>query len=455
MRNLALRRAVLTLTTTLALGCSAGEAIDGGFTTFGPPGETSGVGDGDGDPAETGDESGDTGTDTGPQSCGDEVVDPGEECDLGPANAESGQCTPSCMIAECGDGYVYEGFEACDDGNVDDTDDCVQGCQLAACGDGFVHEGVEACDDANMDDTDMCNGECMPGSCGDGILQAGEQCDDGDIDTTDDCPACQLAFCGDGFTQAGVELCDDANMESTDACLPVTCTPASCGDGFLWAGMELCDDANQVDSDACPTSCEPAVCGDGFTQAGIEECDDGNDVDGDGCSPSCMALTKRVFVTSEMYNGNLGGLAGADQACQDLADAAALSGTYMAWISTNEGSPSTRFTQSPTPYALVDGTQIAPNWAGLIDGTLDAGITLTESGEPAPVGDTSCAGGGFKTVWSSTSINGTFSSASCNNFTSTVGSGLWGQAGLTNSSWTSWCSGGNCTWVSPLYCFQQ
>jgi cysteine-rich repeat protein len=440
------------------LACAGGNGEDGGFSTFTTlAAETSGDGDGDGDPGDGDPGDGDPGDGDGdgcPASCGDGIIDEGEECDLGDQNSATGTCTPECLIAECGDGYVYE-VEDCDDGNTDNTDDCVSDCQLASCGDGYVHEGVEVCDDGNTDNTDGCNQRCMPGACGDGIVQMGEQCDDGDVDTTDDCPACQLAFCGDGYQQLGVEQCDDGNMENTDACQPVVCIPSTCGDGFLWAGMEECDDGNLDDSDACPTSCAPAFCGDGFTQAGMEECDDGNDIDNDGCTPDCISLSKRVFVSSALYDGNLGGLVGADEKCQALADAANLAGTWMAWISTNEGSPSTRFTQSNTAYTLVDGTQVAANWASLIDGTLDHAIDMTETGGMPPIGNTSCAGGGFATVWSATNINGTLSGASCNNFTSTQGGGLWGQATVTNSSWTSWCSGGICTWNSPIYCFQQ
>jgi hypothetical protein len=127
----------------------------------------------------------------------------------------------------------------------------------------------------------------------------------------------------------------------------------------------------------------------------------------------------------------------------------------MAWISTNLGSPSTRFTQSITSYTLIDGTQVAANWNALIDGNLDAAINMTELGGPAPIGNTSCAGGGFATVWSATNTNGVSGGNACNNFTSNQGSGLWGQATVTNSAWSSWCSGGVCTWNSPIYCFQQ
>ena len=75
--------------------------------------------------------------------------------------------------------------------------------------------------------------------------------------------------------------------------------------------------------------------------AGSEACDDGNLADGDGCSAACLT-EKRAFVTSQLYNGNMGGLAGADARCQGLADAVGLPGTYRAWLSSATESPSTR-----------------------------------------------------------------------------------------------------------------
>ena len=99
-----------------------------------------------------------------------------------------------------------------------------------------------------------------------------------------------------------------------------------------------------------------------------------------------------VFVTSTSYDGNLGGLAGADAKCQDQADAAGLTGTFKAWLSDAKGSPSTRFTRSAgAPYVLVDGTVIADNYAGLTSGSLEHPINQTETGGAPPVEPISAA----------------------------------------------------------------
>ena len=265
---------------------------------------------------------------------------------------------------------------------------------------------------------------------------------------------CLNAVCGDMVVQEGVEECDDANDVDTDECTNM-CTAAACGDAIVQEGVEECDDGNDDDTDECTSLCLPASCGDTFVQAGVEECDDGNNTDGDGCTADCKSENKIAFVTSETYTGNLGGLAGADAKCQALAQAAGLPGTYMAWVSDANNSPSTRFTKSNTPYVRVDGVVIANNWNDLVDGTLLAPLNKTESNGAVPLGNTSCAGGGFPTTWSGTSTNGTSQGSFCGNWTNTNGGSRWGRADQTNSSWTQWCSGGLCSWISPIMCFQQ
>jgi len=91
--------------------------------------------------------------------CGNEVIDPGEDCD--DANPDDDdECLSTCVAASCGDGFVQDGVEDCDDSNTDDDDACLSTCVEASCGDGFVQDGVEECDDGNTDDGDECNGDC-------------------------------------------------------------------------------------------------------------------------------------------------------------------------------------------------------------------------------------------------------------------------------------------------------
>jgi cysteine-rich repeat protein len=254
--------------------------------------------------------------------------------------------------------------------------------------------------------------------------------------------------------QEGVEECDDGNMVETDMCIN-TCKAAKCGDGKVQMNVEECDDGNMVDTDECVGGCKAASCGDGFVQAGVEACDDGNVMAGDGCSATCESEAKRVFVSSVLYDGNLGGLAGADAKCQGLAAAAGLSGTYFAWLSTSVASPASRFAKSMLPYVTVTGIKIADNWADLTDGTIDAPLNVTEVGGAPPAGGTPTCGAA--SVWTNTLANGTLfnASTSCSDWTSTAGGAHWGQWTAVNNLWTTWCQGGSCAWVEPIYCFEQ
>ena len=275
--------------------------------------------------------------------------------------------------------------------------------------------------------------------------------------TTDASTTTAMPACGDGHLDDGEE-CDDGDMEDTDECLS-TCKAAKCGDGLVRDGAEDCDDGNAVDTDACTTACKHANCGDGLVWAGLEECDDGNQVDSDGCELDCRltGAQKLIFITSQMYTGNLGGLVGADARCQQRAEAGDLPGTYMAWLSDANASPASRMTKADVRYVLPNGTKVADNWADLTDASLDAPINVTELGGPAPVGDTICAGGGFATVYTGTSASGTLSGVNdtCKDWTAEFGNARWGHADAVDNNWSMWCTSGSCSWQSPIYCVQQ
>jgi cysteine-rich repeat protein len=134
------------------------------------------------------------------QICGDGVVTPGEECDLGSGNGVSGsECGLDCrMLAHCGDGVVSPG-EECDlgSGNGVSGSGCGVDCRmLAHCGDGVVSPGEE-CDSGIGNGTKY--GECAPNCqlgphCGDGIVNGQEQCDDSVNDGLSGCqPNCTVS----------------------------------------------------------------------------------------------------------------------------------------------------------------------------------------------------------------------------------------------------------------------
>ncbi|MEZ4449716.1 MAG: hypothetical protein R3B09_09560 [Nannocystaceae bacterium] len=128
--------------------------------------------------------------------CGDGVIDPKEECDLGPDNDDAGACTSECLAAMCGDGHLQVGQgEACDEGvENSNTGTCTLTCQLPKCGDRYVQPG-EACDDGTNDGSyGGCTPECeLADRCGDGEPQEPyEECDKG-LDNGSEDGLCTIA----------------------------------------------------------------------------------------------------------------------------------------------------------------------------------------------------------------------------------------------------------------------
>ena len=192
------------------------------------------------------------------------------------------------------------------------------------------------------------------------------------------------------------EECDYGRDNSNVGGCTLACTKARCGDEFVWEGVEECDlgPANAKEYGGCSLDCErTAHCGDGNVDLGYEECDQGalngsgQEVDGDAaCSATCRWQGRLVFLSSEMYSGNLGGVSGADLKCQALAASAGLADPHVfrAWISDGIHAPLTRFTQldvSDAPYILLDGRVVAATFAELVEQGPRVGISVTEEGE--------------------------------------------------------------------------
>lgn len=153
-----------------------------------------------------------------------------------------------------------------------------------------------------------------------------------------------------------------------------------------------------------------------------------------------------VFVTSETFTGNLGGVSGADDKCQAAAVSANLPGTYKAWIADSSNSPSSTFAKSTVAYKLVDGTTIADNWSDLIDAALDNSIDLDEFGNAAA-----------SKTWTGVSDVGGIAGARCNDWVDET-SGTYGRFGTTSQTSGNWTDNGfsdTCDNSYPLYCFGQ
>ncbi len=291
---------------------------------------------------------------SGVNSCGNAIVDPGENCDKGRFNGKT-ECGTDCKFLYCGDGIITrDAGEECEpqseevyiedkNGNLttqirftatstcgwfcrppvcNDSGKCTGGCKLKyvddcaasgatlapaapeqpvppvtqksfvapVCGNGTI-ERDEECDDGNRNPVDECGNDCMLPVCGDGTVQKGEECDDGNDDFADGCSSdCMLPVCGDGIVQLK-EQCDDAD-DNADT-IPDACR-TTCVTARCGDGVkdanEECDDGNRSDTDACTVTCKRPACGDGIVQTG-EECDWGTK-NSDTAGNACRSICK-------------------------------------------------------------------------------------------------------------------------------------------------------------------
>lgn len=158
-----------------------------------------------------------------------------------------------------------------------------------------------------------------------------------------------------------------------------------------------------------------------------------------------LTQPRRVFVSSVSYDSDLGGLAGADAKCNQLAAAAGLQGSFLAWLSDGVSDPDSRFLKSVVPYVRVDDEQVADDWADLTDGTIDTTLRISETG--SDVADT---------VFTNVAADGTTKDPTnhCNGWTAGGTTARLGRSIFTGSTWTDYQSTA-CGTSHRIFCFEQ
>jgi hypothetical protein len=124
------------------------------------------------------------------------------------------------------------------------------------------------------------------------------------------------------------------------------------------------------------------------------------------------------FFVSSMGNGDgdLGGVAGADQLCQDLATGAGAGAlTWRAYLSTAAEHARDRI--GTGPWFDAEGILVASNVAGLHAQGIVHERMLDQSGAPVPNGKTN-PGMNEHDILTGSNQDGTFSGANCEDFTS-------------------------------------
>jgi hypothetical protein len=182
----------------------------------------------------------------------------------------------------------------------------------------------------------------------------------------------------------------------------------------------------------------------GSTGGGIDESTSATSDSEDGNTEGTgSAIRNYVFVTSgQIVPGDLGGLAGADEYCQASADAAALPGTYVAWLSTTTVDAIERLGDAQG-WARIDGRPFARSAEDLMLREMFYPIRVDELGVDHGVVSTATA----------TGAEGTYIGPSdCDGYTSTTPQVRRGMADGLGSAFTSgWDS--SCSSSAPLYCF--
>lgn len=162
-----------------------------------------------------------------------------------------------------------------------------------------------------------------------------------------------------------------------------------------------------------------------------------------------------LFLSSQSYSANLGGLAGADQKCEQLADAAGLPGTFRAILSTSTTSARDRITIRGS-VGDTKGRLLANNAGDFWDGSLAQLVSYDEKGRYVSV----------SIVWTGTEFNGVRDTGPyttyCDNWTSTSGAKGCevGRTDHRDAKWISIYGSGDqpahaCSNMSRIYCIEQ
>jgi hypothetical protein len=161
-------------------------------------------------------------------------------------------------------------------------------------------------------------------------------------------------------------------------------------------------------------------------------------------------LEHRIFVTSTSYNGNLGGLTGADAKCKSVAQNAGLRRDYKAIVSNVSTNIADRLTITGSIYKVVGSNKvlIADSASALWSPPLLSAVDRNENEASVTSGSQ---------VWTGSADDGTKALNFCDNWNSNSVSqqGDYGIADRTDGQWLDAGSNSTCNNSKRLYCISQ
>jgi hypothetical protein len=158
-----------------------------------------------------------------------------------------------------------------------------------------------------------------------------------------------------------------------------------------------------------------------------------------------------MFTSSALFDGNLGGLAGADAKCQTLAQAKGLTGNYRAYLGATATNAPSRFAVA-SGWTRVDGSP-------LVDSIGDFGTVALQNPPALDESGNDLSQSAQTRVWTATNADTTYFGQNCNNtgiapdWSTTSGRTLTGILSATNVDVLTGGSVFPCGTPVHLYCF--
>jgi hypothetical protein len=158
---------------------------------------------------------------------------------------------------------------------------------------------------------------------------------------------------------------------------------------------------------------------------------------------------KRVFVTSNEFNGAMGGLAGADELCMTAARAGNKGGTWKAWLSSSTEAAIDRMTVDGPWYQEIAGGSLTKTFNNKANFTTTPLATLGVNEQGVAMSNAADA-----RHWTGTLSSGKASAENCVNWTNGT-SANGGSIGNGYSSWSFVNESASCSYQYALVCFEQ